>query len=213
MMLLTLQSNKKICPATRIVKYEDYAYVAQADIILGDAKAKSKKIIQQANMQAELIINDAKKTYEEEKQRGFQEGTDASQEKHIAMLFNMLAGGVDYLSKLEQTLIDVVQSITEKILGECPAHERITALVKNALKSVPNGQFLKIHVPPEQAITLKTKIDELLQAQPHLERIEIEGNNAMQNDQCILETETGILDASLDVQLNTLMKAIESIIH
>ena len=212
-MLLSLIANKKLCPKTRIIPYEDYACVAQSEALINDAKNKAKKIIQQANMQADLIIKDAQDTYESEKARGFNDGMEESHKKQTVMLFNMLSGGINYLSNLQQILIHTVQTSVEKIIGEYPPEERIELLVKNALKSVPNGKFLKIHVHQDQAVLLKKHIKELSNIQPGLERIEIEINKNMQLDQCILETETGILDASLEMQLSTLIKAIQSVLH
>ena len=96
-----------------------------------------------------------------------------------------------------------------KILGEIPPEERICSVVKNAIKLLPEGKCLSISVHPDQATLLQEKVKELMELKPNLERIEVIINKDLNLDECTLETETGILEASVPMQLETIMKAIQ----
>ncbi len=211
--MLVLQSSKKFCPNAHIIRREDYAILEQVENIINDAKEKRKKLLAQADTQIDLM----KKTVQEEA-RNFIEKTREDterqcQQKQLEMLFSSIDKGVKFFSGLEQVFVQTLKSLFIKIWDEVPPEERIYKLVKNAVKTLPNCKLLYISVHPEQVSLLTTKIKELSVLQSSLERIEITGSKNCELDQCVLETETGILDASLNIQLDTLIKTIENTLH
>ena len=73
--------------------------------------------------------------------------------------------------------------------------------------------MLHIYVHPDQCTLLKQNIKEIQKQVPTLERIEVVANKSMHLDECTLETETGILEAGLNLQLDNLTKAIKAMLH
>ncbi len=211
--MLIINSNKKIVNETKVVRAEEYASLIDAATIVEDAKKKAKKIIEQANIQANLVITEAQKAYEQEKNRGYAEGKLAGHQKNVDMMFDMMVKGIDYVANLESTLVHVVQQSLERILGETHEEERIVMIVRQALKTVKDSKSIKIRLHPEQVGILRIKIDELIKTRNDIQFIECSGDNQLQKDQCVLETEFGIIDASLDVQLKAILTALEKVIR
>lgn len=211
--MLVIQLNKKLLPDTKIVRAEEYAALTNAEAILEEAKSKAKKIVAQANTQADLILQEAKRCYEEEKKRGFSEGEEEGQQKVLETLFKMVERGVDYLESIEKTLVHVVKNSIERILGEIEDEKRIVLLVNRALKEIKNAKTVKIKVSPEQLSYVRENLDQFSNNHKNFEFLDAQSDNNLEPDQCILETETGILDASLNVQVNALLKAIETVVR
>ena len=211
--MLILQSSKKICPESRIIKCEEYAVFAKSEDIIANAKLKRQKMFEQAEMQIQLMKEDAQKKLEADRAKSEEECRQKMEQERLTKIFEQLDHGIQFFSNLNAIFVSTLQSMFLKILGELPPEERICSVVKNAIKLLPEGKCLSISVHPDQAILLQEKVKELTELKPNLERVEVVINKELKLDECTLETETGILEASIPMQLETLMKAIKEVLR
>lgn len=211
--MLVLKGILKNTPISPIIKREEYTVLKNAEKIISEAKEKRQRLFDQADEQINLLKEAAQVEIKEMHKNEEQACAKECEQKRLEMLFNMLSNGIKYFSNLEDTFVQTLRSLFLKIWGETPAEERMLKIVKNIVKSLPNGKFLQISVNQEQIGLLKQKVKDLQDCLPSLERIEIVASKSLSVDECILETETGILEAGLTVQIDVLMKAISSILH
>ena len=197
----------------RIVRKEDYAIYMEKEAIIQDAKAKREKLLKQATVQIDLMKESAVTEIAQMREQAEKEIQQYKQQKQIEDVFERVQKRIEYFSALEETFVQMLKTLVQKVLGEIPADDRICLLVKNALQALSDGKTLHIVVHPEQCNVLKSKVKDLQKVVPTMERIEVISNKALNMDDCLLETETGILDASLTVQLDALIKAIEKSLH
>lgn len=211
--MLVLQSTKKICPNTRILRLEDYAVHLEVAEILQDAKNKRQKLLEQADVQIKMMKEAAQAEIEKMHQKAEAEIEQQRQQKQFEMIFEMLNKGIDFFSTMEDTLVQTIKSLALKIFDETPPEERIYKLVKTTIKELGEGKMLHIYVHPDQCTLLKQNIKEIQKQVPTLERIEVVANKSMNLDECTLETETGILEAGLKLQLDNIMNAMKAMLH
>lgn len=211
-MALVIQTTKKLLPETVIVKSDEYASIITSAEILDNAKQSAKKIVYQANLQSEMIINEAKKCYEEEKLKGREDGFAEGEKKIITTLFSIVDNSIQYLNEIENSIVRVIRNSLDKILGEMDEEKLIKSLAGNALKDIKASKSVKIRVFPDQAVFVKTNVESFLEQNCNIKFIDVISDGNLKKNQCILETDTGILDASLNVQLDNIIKAIESIV-
>ena len=211
--MLVLQSTKKICPNTAILRFEDYAVHLKTEEILQDAKNKRAKLLEQADLQIKMLKESAQADIEKMHQQAEAEIEQYRQQKQFEMIFEMLNKGIDFFSTMEETLVQTIKSLALKIFEEIPPEERIYKLVKTTVKELAEGKTLHIYVHPDQCGLLKKNIKEIQQQVPTLERIEVVANKSLNLDECTLETETGILEAGLNLQLDNIMNAIKSMLR
>ena len=211
--MLVLQSTKKICPNTRILRLEDYAVHLEVAEILQDAKNKRQKLLEQADVQIKMMKEAAQAEIEKMHQKAEAEIEQHRQQKQFEMMFEKLNKGIDFFSAMEDTLVQTIKSLAIKIFDETPPEERIYKLVKTTIKELGEGKMLHIYVHPDQCALLKQNIKEIQKQVPTLERIEVVANKSMNLDECTLETETGILEAGLNLQLDNIMNAMKAMLH
>lgn len=211
--MLVFQSTKKICPNTTILRFEDYATHLKTEEILQEAKNKRTKLLEQADRQIKMMKEAAQAEIDKMRQQAEIEIEQHRQQKQFEMLFEMLNKGINFFSFMEETLVQTIKSLALKIFEEIPPEERIYKLVKATTKELGEGKSLHISVHPEQCSLLKQNIKEIQQQIPTLERIEVVANKSLNLDECTLETETGILEAGLHLQLDNIMKAIKAMLH
>jgi len=118
---------------------------------------------------------------------------------------------VDYLSTVEHDMVEVVGRAMERILGEVGDKELIVRVVKNALAAVRNEKHLTLRVAPDQVGPVKERMNEILAQYPIIVDIQVMADARLSKTGCILESEIGVIDASLDGQINALKKSFERI--
>ncbi len=179
-----------IDPNKKVIKAEDYLLYLKANEIIAKAEEKAKS-----------IIEDAEKVFEERKQEGYDEGIlEGKLEASEKMLDTTLAA-VDYLEHLEQSLVDIVQTAVRKVIGDIDDKERIVKVVQNALLKVHSQQKILVKVSPEDEKSLRESLELMLKSSPDtLSFLDIIADPRMKKGDCILESELGILDASLETQ-------------
>lgn len=211
--MLVFQTSKKICPHAHILRLEDYAVLLEKEAILQEAKNKQKKLLEQADLQIKMMKESAQANIEQMRQQAEIEIEQHRQQKQFEMIFDMLNKGIEFFSIMEETLVQTIKSLAIKIFEEIPPEERIYKLVKTTIKELGEGKTLHISVHPDQCSLLKKNIKDVQEQVPTLERIEVVANKSLNIDECTLETETGILEAGLNIQLDNIMKAIKAMLH
>ena len=208
--MLILKTSKQFCPTERIVRCDEYMLHAKSEEILEIAQKKQQKLLEHADVQIKLMKENAQAECDELLKNAREESEKQCQQKMVEMIFSMTENGIRYFSMLEQTFIQTLKDLFLKILGEYPPEERMYLLVKQSVKTLSEGKTLHISVHPDQMILIKSKADELIAQHPSLKHIEVVADKTLPIDSCLLETETGILDASVSLQLETLIKAVQA---
>jgi type III secretion protein L len=184
----------------RIIKAQDFG-IAQ------DAQA----LVAQARAEAERIIAEAKDVYERERARGLAEGREAAKIEMAAQMVETVGKIVEFLGAVEQDMIDIVNRALERILGEIGDPQLIVMVVKNVLATVRNEKRLALRVAPDQVAVVKQRLNEILSLYPVIVDVQIVADGRLPPTGCILESEIGLVDASLDGQLAALRKSFAKI--
>ncbi len=198
--------------------------------IISRAREEAEEIIAEAQEEAALIIDKAKEkkqeiynqAQEEAKeigyQEGFKEGKKSGEEfikeeckTHIDSLHNILADAEDEIEneinriplKVTELSIDIAEKIVQASLDLDP--ELILPIVKDCLNQVGiRHNRVEIRVSPE-LIDLTADIIEDYKGKFDLEII---GDSSLEPGDCLIETEFGGKDATLDNKLKQLRKAL-----
>ena len=194
--------NIKLLPEGKIIKAEEYA-----------ALLKGQDIIEAAEKEAQQIVEEAKKAFQEEKKRGYQLGLEEGKVKISEQMLDTVSNTINYYEKNQEDIVDIIIQTIKRILGEFEEGELVTRLVKNALEVAKNQEHVTLVVHPKSEAFLRERMEEIMKAYPSIEFIDIVTDNRQKEGGCLLKTEIGVVDASLDVQLesirNSLKKAFE----
>jgi type III secretion protein L len=203
----------------KVLKWNEYSSIvaakelvasakAECDAIIKDAKAERDKIISAANCEAGKIIETAKKTYEAEKNRGYGDGVSKGKEEMADQLMAFATKSAESFTKLEKDVIEVVTRAIRKILGDVDKNELITNVVKNALKLVKSQKQAVLKVAPSEARFLRDRVCELTKDTPGIEFLDIVSDAHLEPGSCLLETDLGVVDASIAVQIAAVEKSL-----
>ena len=201
-MFSLVETGVKVLPESKVVKRAEYAVLVEA-----------QEIIDKAKREAEAITRRARTELEAERQRGYHEGREQAAAEMAEKIMGTVNEGAAYLQKIEALLVEVVDQALRRVLGEIDQHEVIARVVNRALESVRKKSDVTIRVSPSQAEYLQQRLKEMVSQSPHAGSLQVQPDNRLNNDACVLETDVGIVDASIQTQLkaieNALIKALE----
>lgn len=192
------QSSFSIEADSKVVRAEQYTDYLDA-----------KSLLEQAQQQKQTIIDNAKSLCELEKQRGYQQGTKQSQQEHIKHWIKTVHHTINYINSIEQTLVELVVDATRQIIGQFDDIEMTVAVVKKALNLVSKEKQITIYVSPSEIDVLQSRVHEILKEHPGISFIEFQPASHLKQGSCLLESPMGVIDASIDVQLNALKAALQ----
>lgn len=181
----------------RIIKAEEYLQSLRANDIL-----------HQAEEQAQAVLAQARADSEQEKQRGYAEGLEAGKRDMAERIMVAAVRSVDGLAAMEEEMVNVVIQALRKIIGEMDDRERLVGIVRTALAMVRNEKKVTLRVAPAQADVATSAITELQRDHPGITILDVTADSRLTGDDCILESDLGIVDASLDGQIEAIRKAL-----
>lgn len=195
-MLRLEKSGIEILPSAQVLKAEEYAAVVDAT-----------KLLEAAREEANLIRQEALQEFEKQKKAGYKEGLEIGKAEVSEKMLDCVTQSAVYFSKLEDVLIDLVMRILRKVIGEFDHKDVVESVVKRALESTRNETQVTVRVSPNQAEQLQTKVESLTSAYPKIQVLSIQPDARIPEDGCVLETEMGVVDASLETQFKAIEKS------
>ncbi len=172
------------------------------------AAAQIQAMIQAAEAEAERIRQAAQAEVEAARKEGYQKGLDDGTAEIIQQKIKMVERSVTYLEQLEGRVVDVVVAALQKCVGELDCRSVVLGLIDQAMAAVVRTQRqMTIRVAPANLEVVKQHISELHGKYPSVTQLSVASDDHIGDTDCILETDAGIVDASLTVQLDAIEKA------
>lgn len=196
--LLRLKSDALLPAADRTV--------IKAGAYLEGLQARS--LLEQARDQAAAIQAQAREEFVRERERGHAEGLEAGKQVMAERIMAAAVRSMDGLAAMEEEMVNVVIQALKKIIGEMDDRERLVRIVRTALNMVRNEKKVILRVPPAQADTATSALSELQRDHPGITILEVVADPRLAGDDCVLESDLGIVDAGLDNQIEAIRKAL-----
>lgn len=216
--------------------YHDGMSVIRIDDVLEEEKQKleeenrqkAAEILEEANEKASKIINEAnensdrikKEAYEEGMNQGLSDGRQQAQEE-ADMLRKEFESECDkrmdqitqYENSLESKFADILIGLVTKITGIVCEDKKdvIIYLIDNALHNVSKSKDITIRVSKNDIMTVESEKDKFISGLSDDVSLDIVEDDSLSDNQCIIETESGVIDCSLDAQLDNLKEQLRLI--
>lgn len=190
-----------LASGSRVVRAKDIAAWTDAEGLIASARA-----------QAEAIVAGAEAAFEQERQRGYAEGVAEAQMEQAEKMIETVSRTVDYFAKVETDMVALVMAAVRKIIDGYDDADRVLIVVKNALSVVRNQKQMTLRLHPQQVDVVRTRVNDLLAAYPGVGYLDIVPDGRLGREACILESEIGLVEASIDGQINALQAAFQKVL-
>lgn len=186
------------------------SWVLQAEDVAAwhDAQA----MLAQAREEAARIRAEAAAFFESEKARGYAQGLEEVQLEQIDRMIDVAGKTVDYFAGMEQRVVKLVMQSVRRVIDDFSDEERVMAVVRSGLAVMRNQKQLTLRLSPERADQVRARAQELLERFPGVGMLDIVADARLKGEGAILESEIGVVEASIDKQLETLEKSFQKIL-
>ena len=194
--------------------------------LLEQAERQAEWLVQQANEQAATIKNEIEqaRVYWEQEERpmymeqaqkeGYQQGIEDGVQKGYRETAEAIAYAKEIveLSKQEYSkqieaaepvILELAMKVAGKIIGyELKENEEaFFSMVKRAIKEARENREVQLHIHPSQYPFILSHKEELEAIFPKNTDLYVYPNDELAESSCIIESESGRIDASIDSQL------------
>ena len=172
----------------------------------------AQDMLQAAQAQAERIRIEAMEAFEAEKRRGYAEGQAQARFDEAERLLANASRAVEYFSAIENKIVKLVMQAVRRIMADFDDSSRVMAVVQSGLSVMRNQKQLTLRLPPEHVDVVKARAHELLQNFPGVGMLDIVGDPRLKDDAAILESEMGVVEASIELQLQAIEKSFSKML-
>jgi len=152
--------------------------------------------------------------------RGEREGIESGNEK-IELVVNSITKGLSELIKIrqdiyletEQEIVKLAMTIARKIVGnEIRVNkDTVVNVVKESLKKVEGNEKVKVKLSRKDLQFIKSEKPAIIDKITNIENVAFEMDESIPHGGCIIETESGDIDARIEKQFQAVEEAFESI--
>ena len=172
------------------------------------AAVESDAVVAQAREEAARILAEARAEYAAQKEKGYRDGVEQGKAEMAERVVHTLGQSNLYYAKVEEALVEVVIKSTQRVIGEFQERDRVERIVRKALEVLRHQSQVRLKVSPAQAEWLQGRVEALLASFPRIQFLDVQTDARLPADGCILETELGVIDATVQTQLRAIEKAL-----
>lgn len=184
-------------PGARVLRADEFSRLVEASGLLAAA-----------GEHAEAVRVAAEEAYEARRREGYEDGMLEGRMAQAEKMMETAMQAVEYIEKLESTLVGVVGSAVRKIIGELDDRERIVRVVRTALTAVRGRQKVIIRVCPSDEAAVRESLPGMADAAAGAGYIDVAADPRMKPGDCVLESELGVVEAGLEHQIAAIERAL-----
>lgn len=188
--------DSQLQPGQKILKSADYKQLLDYEGVLHKLALREKQRQVTAAEQLEESIR-----------LGRDEGMEQANKKLAEELLNFTLSMHERLSEVEQSLVYVVVEAVQKIIHDFDDETLVKNTVRSGLELVRSGKKLIVRVHPQMQSTVQEQLGEFERSINH---IEVLPDMGLKIDECILESDVGIVSASVEQQVEALVNALRN---
>ena len=198
-MLLIEKPNFSLASDKRLVKASEVATAKSAAEIIAAAEAEAAR-----------IREEAKAAFEAEKKRGYDKGLQDGKMEIAMQKLEQVDQSVAFMESVEVKMADVVMKALKSCVVEIGDREMVVNIVRKTMNAVIRTQrHVTLKVAPEMVAAVKERVDALRLDYPTVETFDVVEDPRLKGPACILETEAGVADASVDTQLAAIERSLK----
>ena len=198
-MLLINKGDFVLQSDRRVVKAADVATIRSAAEIVAAAEA-----------QAAQIREDAKAAYEEERKKGYDKGIADGKTEIAMQKLDLVDSSVAFMENVEEKMSEIVMKALKSCVAEIGDREMVIQIVRKTMAAVIRTQRqVTLKVAPELVETVRARVSELTATFPTIETFDVVEDPRLKGAACLLETEAGVADASVESQLAAIERSLK----
>ena len=194
--LVLVRDDVLLATEKPLIKARDYAVLLEANDILDKAHKKSSQILSETEQKMATAA-----------EQGYASGYARALEDFAARILNSKQTRLERQQKLHEYLSYAVAASLRAVLGELPPADILERLIKQSIASIKPESQIYLRVASSDVAFANAALQKM-NASEHYPAVELVSDERISPLSCVFESEEGIVDASLEMQLSALERAI-----
>ncbi len=197
-MLIIRQGNLQIETTGRLVKRAEAQSIAEAMDVLSAAQKEAEDVRQKAQEE-----------FEAQRKLGYEKGLEDGKEEIAIQKLEQVEKSIDYLGSMENKIVEIVLTALKKCVAEIGDRELMVQVIQKAMRAVVrNQQQITVKVSPAMVPVVRARLTEIQAEFPSVNFIDVGEDAKLDDRSCVVETDAGVVDASIETQLDAIEKSI-----
>ena len=183
----------QLVSGTKVLKAADYNDYLGSQVLLEAAEKKAND-----------IVASAEREFEKQKALGFEHGMQQAKQEQAALMLHTVEQCHQYFVDQTPHLAKLVMTAMTQIVTDFDDVDLTLEMAKKALSTVTNQRKVTLRVNPQLVEQVKAQLSTLLKQFPETSYVEVVGDQRVDAGGCLLETQVGVIDATIDNQMNAI---------
>lgn len=177
-----------------VLKANDYRHLVSYETLVQEMALRDQAREQRATQALTEAI-----------QAGMQQGRAQAHDQVVQQLLGFTIKMHDNLRNIELALVQVVIDSVQQILHTFENRELVASTVRRGMDLIRSSKKLIIRVHPQMQDVVLEQLEEWQRTIVH---IEVLPDTQLKLDECVLESDVGIIHASVEQQMESLIRAL-----
>jgi type III secretion protein L len=196
----TLIDKGKLASAgTPVVKKDEFSALLEA-----------REIVASAHRYGDALKAEMREQVEAARRAGYEAGMKQARTDFSSTVVSTVAEMETAFARLELRIVNTVMGALQQILGRIDDRTLMEQLVRRVLSQSRQGKQLRLRVAAGQFDEVNQWLSEVIKEFPDIEFVDVLKDASAAPGTCVLESEFGAIDASLDVQLAAVRRGLVS---
>ncbi len=186
--------DSQLPPGKSVLKAEDYKHLVSYEELLRKLAAREHEREVRATEALTKAI-----------QSGMQQGREQAHHQLVEQLLEFTVRMNESLRDVELALTDVVVDAVRQIVADFDNVELVKSTVRRGMELVRGSKKLIVRVNPQMREVVAEQLQDWEEQASHLEVL---ADHQLRLDECVIESEVGIINTSVELQVQSLIKAL-----
>ncbi|MCH5251988.1 MAG: hypothetical protein J1F22_03340 [Lachnospiraceae bacterium] len=216
-------SGSEFSPGVPVMNFDEMLSEKQEE-----AKQEAEKIISEAKKQAAALLTEAENQVEQIRQKAHEEGIEDGKAEGIAKAEEELSAirqeledekanqkqeYENLIAGVEGHYVEVLCSLIQKITGVLISDNKdvLLHLIRSGIADMTPANSYTIRVSSEDVLLVEGHKEEIRNKAGITAMIEVQEEKSLEKDDCIIETDTQMVDCGFRTQLDNLVNTLRMI--
>jgi len=203
-----------------LIRAQDFARLAEAaelldaaaaerDELLAQARAQADELLAAAREEAASLVAEAQASYEQAYKTGLDRGLHDAATQWAGQALDTAGATRRNLYRQSERLSNLVSMAVERVIDQEDRAALFRRSLRTIVKLVKDVPVLTMRVHESDRDHAQRAVDAVLRQSRSTMSIEVLSDPALQPGGCRFESDDGVVDASLDTQLEALRRAVQ----
>ncbi|WP_164748396.1 MULTISPECIES: FliH/SctL family protein [unclassified Mesorhizobium] len=170
----------------------------------------AERVLIWAQREADALIDAARGSARAIEARAEEAGLAAAQAEIEARLTAIATDSVRIMAQTEEQIVDLALQIARRIIDTIEPAEATVQIALRGLKFAGHNSLVRVRVAPSLLEAVRNRLDEILPTATSRTVVEVIADARVNDAGCILETDAGLVEATIESQLAAIESCLRS---